>query len=223
MSVRPARLRRIFLRRFDTSSCIANGADMAAFSRPSVSMSTETFSARCRQRLVARVWRLPYMVTYLWHHICTFGRAEVCESDHERPRHVHVFSRKFWLSASTRVCVGRSRGVLCRPVLCQLVSCRNRLVLNGKCTSHRIHVKLNVCVTFEGTSRPWSPGPQFVRFPPEAQKGWLQSQSGWQKSCWRAVCVYAQLLHCQLELATLIHSTPPFGNGNARESKRARQ
>ena len=41
---------------------------------------------------------------------------------------------------------------MCRPVLCQPVSCRNRLVLNGKCTSHRIHVKLNVYVTFEGTS-----------------------------------------------------------------------
>jgi len=41
---------------------------------------------------------------------------------------------------------------LCRPVLCQPVSCRNQLVLNGKCTSHRIHVKLNVYVTFEGTS-----------------------------------------------------------------------
>ena len=41
---------------------------------------------------------------------------------------------------------------MCRPVLCQPVSCRNRLVLNGKCTSHRIHVKLNVYVTFEVTS-----------------------------------------------------------------------
>ena len=91
------------------------------------------------------------MVPYLLHHICTFTRAEVCESDHERPWHVHVFSRKFWLSASTRVCVGQSWDVLCRTVLCQPVSCRNWLVLNGKCTSHRIHVKLNVYVTFEGT------------------------------------------------------------------------
>ena len=41
---------------------------------------------------------------------------------------------------------------MCRAVLCHPVSCRNRLVLNGKCTSHRTHVKLNVHVTFEGTS-----------------------------------------------------------------------
>jgi len=49
-------------------------------------------------------------------------------------------------------CVGRTGGVLCRSILCQPVSCRNWLVLNGKYTSHRIHVKLNVYVTFEGTS-----------------------------------------------------------------------